>query len=80
MAKADLLAGSLPRSGSNSPFSITPAVRNSPDESQQPLVRDALAIVAHQFVVIDPIEELFQINIDHRTVALRDVGCACATA
>src|SRR5262249_11621753 len=38
-----------------------------------PLVLDALGDLAHQFVMIDSIEEFFQIKINHPTVALRKV-------
>src|SRR5258705_553966 len=50
-----------------------PGIEECPDELQQPLVLDALGDLAHQFVVIDSIKELFQIEIDHPSVALRDV-------
>src|SRR5207302_5966075 len=38
-----------------------------------PLVLDPFGNLAHQFVVIDSIEEFFQIEIDHPSVALRNV-------
>src|SRR6185312_10005854 len=50
-----------------------PGIEECPDELQQPLVLDALGDLAHQFVVIDSIKELFQIEIDHPSVTLRDV-------
>src|SRR6185312_6142820 len=50
-----------------------PGIEQCPDELQQPLVLDALGDLAHQFVVIDSIKELFQIEIDHPSVTLRDV-------
>jgi Sulfatase-modifying factor enzyme 1 len=50
-----------------------PGIQECPDELQQPLVLDALGNLAHQFVVIDSIKEFFQIEIDHPSVALRDV-------
>src|SRR6202040_1371090 len=50
-----------------------PGIEECPDELQQPLVLDALGDLAHQFVVIDSIEEFFQIEVDHPSVALRDV-------
>src|SRR5271163_1951827 len=50
-----------------------PGIQKGPDELQQPLVLDALGNLAHQFVVIDSIEEFFQIEVDHPSVALRDV-------
>src|SRR5277367_2741351 len=51
-----------------------PGIEECPDELQQPLILDALGDLTHQFVVIDPIEKLFQIEIDHPSVALRDVS------
>ena len=59
--------------GLTSPFSITPAFRNAPNELQQPLVLDALGDLAHLFVTIDWIEKFFQIEVDHPSVALRDI-------
>src|SRR5450759_4079092 len=50
-----------------------PGIQECPDELQQPLVLDALGDLAHQSVVIDSIEELFQIEINHPSVTLRDV-------
>src|SRR5271155_3464299 len=48
-------------------------IQEVPDEFQQPLVLDALRNLAHQFVVIDSIEEFIQIEVDHPSVALRNV-------
>jgi hypothetical protein len=59
--------------GLTSPFSITPAFEECPDELQQPLVYDTLGDLAHQFVVIDSIEEFFQIEINHPSVALHNI-------
>ena len=50
-----------------------PGIEERPDELQQPLVLDALGDLAHQFVVIDSIEELFQIEINHPAVACSDI-------
>src|SRR5271155_3249565 len=50
-----------------------PGIQEGPDELKQPLVLDALGNLAHQFVVIDSIEEFFQIEVDHQSVALRNV-------
>src|SRR5258705_12011124 len=44
-----------------------------PYELQQTLGLDALGDLAHQFVMIDSIEEFFQIEINHPSVALRNV-------
>src|SRR6478672_506409 len=54
---------------SEQPVLHHPGIQECPDEFQQPLVLDALGDLAHQFVVIDSIEELFQIKIDHPSVA-----------
>src|SRR4249919_3541461 len=59
--------------GLTSAFSITPALRNARMSFNSRLSVDALGDLAHQFVVIDSIKELFQIEIDHPSVALRDV-------
>ena len=48
-------------------------IQKCPDESQQPLVLDAFGNLRHQFVVIDPIKEFFQIEINHPSVACRDI-------
>src|SRR5215831_8809728 len=58
--------------GLTSPCSITPAFRNA-RMSFQPLVLDALGDLAHQFVMIDSIEEFFQVKINHPAVALGKV-------
>src|SRR5215475_4836927 len=50
-----------------------PGIEERPDELQQPLVLDALGNLTHQFVMIDPIEEFFQIEIDHPAVACSDI-------
>src|SRR5207248_1977024 len=50
-----------------------PGIQKCPDEFQQPLVFDTFGDLAHQFVMIDPIEKLFQIEINHPSVALRNV-------
>src|SRR5260370_10592187 len=50
-----------------------PGIEECPDELQQPLVLDALGDLAHQFVVIDSIKELFHIEVDHPSVALRNI-------
>ena len=43
-----------------------PGIEKCPDELQQPLVLDAFGDLAHQFVMIDSIEEFFQIEINHQ--------------
>src|SRR4029077_12048600 len=50
-----------------------PGIQECPDELQQPLVLDPFGNLAHQFVMIDSIEEFFQIEVDHPSVALRNV-------
>ena len=40
---------------------------------QQPRVLDPLRDAAHQFVVVDSIEEFLQIEIDHPVVAVGDI-------
>src|ERR1700737_906121 len=50
-----------------------PRIEECPDELQQPLVLDALGKLAHQFVMIDSIKELFQIEINHPSAALRNI-------
>src|SRR4029077_7123942 len=41
-----------------------PGIQEYPDEFQQPLVLDPLGDLSHQFVVIDPIKEFLQIEIN----------------
>src|SRR6202521_5006720 len=50
-----------------------PGIQECPDELQQPLVPDAFGNLAHQFAMIDSIEEFFQIEVDHPSVTLRDI-------
>jgi site-specific DNA recombinase len=50
-----------------------PGIQECPDELQQPLVLDAFGDLAHQFVMIDSIEELFQIKINHPAVACSNI-------
>src|SRR5882757_878255 len=50
-----------------------PGIQECPDELQQPLVLDTFGDLAHQLVMIDPIEEFFQIKINHPTVACSDI-------
>src|SRR5215207_8751905 len=63
-----------------------PGIEECPDELQQPLVLDAFGDLAHQFVMIDSIEELFQIEINHPAVACSDIllrlshGVMCRSA
>jgi hypothetical protein len=45
----------------------------APNQSQKPAVFYPLGDLTHQFVVVDSIEELFQIEIDHPTVSRSDV-------
>ena len=53
-----------------------PGIQECSDEFQQPLVFDAFRDLAHQFVMIDPIEKFFQIKVNHPFVALRNVTAA----
>src|SRR5260370_34299514 len=59
--------------GLTSPFSITPALRNARMSFNSRLSSTRLAIWPISLSVIDSIKELFQIEIDHPSVALRDV-------
>ena len=55
--------------GLTSPFSITPAFRNARMSFSSRLSSTRLAICAHQLLMVDPIEELLQINIYHPAVS-----------
>jgi hypothetical protein len=50
-----------------------PGIQECPDELQQPLVLDPFGDLAHQFVVIDPIEKFLQIKINAPAVAFGDM-------
>jgi hypothetical protein len=50
-----------------------PGIQKCPDELQQLLVLDALGDLAHQFVMIDSIENFFQVEINHPSAALRNI-------
>ena len=50
-----------------------PGVQKCPDEFQQPLVFDSFGDLTHQFVVIDSVEKLFEVEINHPVVACGDV-------
>src|SRR5437660_2646167 len=50
-----------------------PRIQECPDEFQQPLVRDPLGDLPHQFVVIDSIKEFLQIEINAPAVPFGDV-------
>src|SRR5439155_12576764 len=50
-----------------------PGVQKCPDEFQQPLVFDSFGDLTHQFVVIDSVEKLFEVEINHPAVACGDV-------
>jgi hypothetical protein len=43
------------------------------NELQQPHVLDSFSHLPHQFVVIDSIEKLFQVEIDHPAVVRGDI-------
>src|ERR1017187_1370588 len=50
-----------------------PGIQECPDEFQQPLVLDPLGDLTHQFVVIDPIEKLLEIEINAPAAAFGDI-------
>src|SRR3989442_10338586 len=50
-----------------------PGVQKRPDEFQQPLVFDSFGDLTHQFVVIDSVEKLFEVEINHPAGACGDV-------
>src|SRR5262249_35180068 len=50
-----------------------PGIQECPDEFQQPLVLDPLGDLTHQSVVIDPIEEFLQIEINAPAATFGDV-------
>src|SRR5437016_3075723 len=50
-----------------------PSIQQCPDEFQQPFVLDSFCDLPHQFVVIDSIEKLLQVEINHPAVAFCDV-------
>ena len=50
-----------------------PGLEVAVDQAQQPPVRDVPLEPDHQPVVIDPIEECFQVKVDHPAVASTDV-------
>jgi hypothetical protein len=53
-----------------------PGVQECPDELQQSLVLDSFSHLPHQFVVIDSIKKLFQVEIDHPAVRAAIYCCA----
>ena len=48
-------------------------LQKRPDQLQQPLVANPFCDLCHQFVVIDPVEELLQIQIHHPAIACGDI-------
>src|ERR1019366_7407 len=50
-----------------------PGGQERPDELQQPLVLHSFRRLPHQFVVIDSIKKLFQVEIDRPAVARDDI-------
>src|SRR6516164_948988 len=48
-------------------------IEECPDEFQQPLVFDSFRKLAHQFVVVNSVEEFLQIKIDRPVVAFGDI-------
>ena len=59
------LAVSLPRSDCTSPSSSTPAFRNARISFSSRLSLHPFRPLAHQAVVVDPVEELLQIDVHH---------------
>src|SRR5258708_25741717 len=50
-----------------------PGLQEGPNELQQPLVADSFSDPAHQFVMIDSIEEFLQIEINAPAVTFGDI-------
>lgn len=60
------------------PVFYHPGIQKRPDEFQQPLVVDALGDLRHQFVVIDSVEELLQVEVNHPATTRHDMlMCLC---
>jgi hypothetical protein len=51
-----------------------PGLEKSPDELEHALIRHPRGDPRHEAVVIDPVEEFFEIKIDHDVVAFGDVS------
>jgi site-specific DNA recombinase len=55
-----------------------PRIQERPDEFQQPLVIDTLGDLSHQSVVIDSIEKLLQVEVNHPAIACSNIPlCLC---
>jgi hypothetical protein len=52
---------------------MMPASKVATDQSQHPLVLDALRQSPHDHIVIDAIEELLEVDIDHDPLSFLDV-------
>ena len=72
MAKVDLPGGPF-HTWADQSILHHPGVQERPDEFQQPFVFDTLGDLCHQFVVINSIEKLLQIEINHPAVAFGNV-------
>jgi hypothetical protein len=59
--------------GTNKPVFHHPGVEERPDEFEHTLIGHSRGDARHQAVVIDSVEKLFEIEIDHDVVALGDV-------
>jgi site-specific DNA recombinase len=51
-----------------------PSLEKGPDELEHPFIRHPRGNTRHQAIVIDSVEEFFEIKIDHDVVALGDVS------
>ena len=51
-----------------------PALQISPDQSKHPLVLDPARHPRHQHVVVNPVEKLLQVDIDHPAASRLDVS------
>jgi hypothetical protein len=60
------------------PVFYHPGVQERPDELQQPLVIDTFGDLRHQPVVINSVEELLQVELNHPATACSDIPlCLC---
>jgi hypothetical protein len=55
------------------PVQHQPRLKKAADDAQQALVADAPRQTRHQDVVVDPVEELFQVDVHDDLVAVRHV-------
>ena len=59
--------------GRTKPSSITPAVKKCPDEFEHAFVGYPRGDAGHQAIVINSIEKLFEVEINHDVIALGNV-------